>query len=625
MTPLWEQATKLALAGIPVFPCRANEKVPATARGFRDATLDIDTITAWWTDNPNYNIAICPEDAGWCVIDLDPGGEEAWVKLLTEMGAHDATYEVETPRGGRHLYFRGSLPPSASKLAEHVDTRGARSYVLVPPSIVNGKPYKVLHDRPLIDVPGWIAPRIASGDRRASRSFAEYDTSAALARGRNLLRDMVRRGNVAISGCGGNDKTYALFAELFNLGLGRDTAIGLVLELWNPACQPPWHQEELETLAEHASQYAQNEAGAWNVGDAEGAFGKTEAFRDAMKENKPRVSRYRMMSYEDFDNEAEPKWIVPKLLPEDATVLWIGPSRHFKSFLLLDVFMGVSMGMPTFGEKPETGLCIYGAIEDLHNIGKARRRAWHVGHDVAGQPNPNFRACRVPFMGMPGDFPEWKAQMKEWLKDRRLTLLAIDTAGKMMGGLSEDKSENVHQFWELCDTIREEFGCTVIAVKHMSDKPGAPSSASGSYAWTAAFDSVIETRRPSMDQLAVEVMVRKHKNAPDGQRWTFRGHEIGGSLVFLPSTLSEHKATIDEADFFAPVKVGRVLAKAKAHARGAALTSPDVWHALDGELGDEKGVSALERLAKTKLRAYCTEEDGVLWWWYTPTSLEPAP
>ena len=49
-------------------------------------------------------IALCPEDAGWCVIDIDPGGEASWIEAITKEGGHEPTYEVGTPRGGRHLW-----------------------------------------------------------------------------------------------------------------------------------------------------------------------------------------------------------------------------------------------------------------------------------------------------------------------------------------------------------------------------------------------------------------------------------------------------------------------------------------------------------------------------------------
>ena len=41
-----------------MFPCRARDKRPATANGLRDATRDAEIIRAWWSERPDYNIAI---------------------------------------------------------------------------------------------------------------------------------------------------------------------------------------------------------------------------------------------------------------------------------------------------------------------------------------------------------------------------------------------------------------------------------------------------------------------------------------------------------------------------------------------------------------------------------------
>ena len=50
-------AVEWAQLSVPVFVCHENAKEPATTHGFYDATTDLDTINAWFTKNPNYNLA----------------------------------------------------------------------------------------------------------------------------------------------------------------------------------------------------------------------------------------------------------------------------------------------------------------------------------------------------------------------------------------------------------------------------------------------------------------------------------------------------------------------------------------------------------------------------------------
>ena len=151
MTPRHAAALELALAHVPVFPCRVGGKEPAgqmVHNGLNGRTIDIGTINAWWAV-ADWNLAIVPEDVGCYVVDIDPshGGVVTWAQLPRELYVEQATpkLQVRTPSGGLHLYFGGSLPPSVGTdrrgLGPGVDIRGRGSYVLVPPSVIDGIEY----------------------------------------------------------------------------------------------------------------------------------------------------------------------------------------------------------------------------------------------------------------------------------------------------------------------------------------------------------------------------------------------------------------------------------------------------------------------------------------------------
>src|SRR5690348_12828594 len=120
-------ALQLAAKGIPVFPCAAKGKRPATRNGFKDRSADPATIDEWWRENPDYNIGIVPADQGLAVIDLDGAdGVASWA--IGYDG--EPTRTVATPSGGEHHYYLGSVRPTAGKLGLGIDTRGEDSYVL---------------------------------------------------------------------------------------------------------------------------------------------------------------------------------------------------------------------------------------------------------------------------------------------------------------------------------------------------------------------------------------------------------------------------------------------------------------------------------------------------------------
>ena len=267
----WEEASQsathraalaYAAAGIPIFPCVADGKAPACAHGYKDATTDVEQINAWWAEE-SFNVGLCPEDAGWCVIDIDPGAVRP---------EFPETYEVRTPRGGAHLYYSGSLPPTVNKLGDKIDTRGRHSYVLVPPSAVNGKPYTLLHDRDLAELPSEIAETLADRHEAAKAAVDDLDAPQNIERAQAHLQSLVERGDIARSGQGGNCRTYKLACEMQGLGLSPDECRKQIEELWNPHCIPPWSHDELARLVENATQYMQNEPGAFGVEPAARVF-----------------------------------------------------------------------------------------------------------------------------------------------------------------------------------------------------------------------------------------------------------------------------------------------------------------------------------------------------------------
>ena len=129
-----------------IFPCWPRSKKPATTNGLLDATTDLDTVTRWWRQAPDYNIGIrTGAISDIMVVDVDGVDAEAELrKLETEFTALPATVESITARG-RHLFFRypqRSVRNSAGKLAKGLDIRGDGGYVIAPPSIhPSSKPY----------------------------------------------------------------------------------------------------------------------------------------------------------------------------------------------------------------------------------------------------------------------------------------------------------------------------------------------------------------------------------------------------------------------------------------------------------------------------------------------------
>jgi Bifunctional DNA primase/polymerase, N-terminal/Primase C terminal 1 (PriCT-1) len=161
--------TALALAekNMAVFPCRPQDKRPATANGLKDATTDVNIIRQWWRQEPQFNLAIATGAvSGIFVVDVDGLDAEVELRRLeAQHGTLPSTVEAITARG-RHCYFRLPDAPvrnSAGKIAPGVDVRGDGGYVLAPPSVhPTGKRYAWSVDcaSAFAEAPAWLIDKV---------------------------------------------------------------------------------------------------------------------------------------------------------------------------------------------------------------------------------------------------------------------------------------------------------------------------------------------------------------------------------------------------------------------------------------------------------------------------------
>jgi hypothetical protein len=167
-----DAALLYAARGWPVFPCHRQTKRPLlkpdidratgaeipNAGGLKKASTDPEPIRGWWKRWPKAMIGVpTGSPIGAFVVNFDAGIDEKTgqvfevSKLIRALcleldAALPETWTAETPRGGRHLYFKlpkGSPPGNRAGLIGRVDVRGDGGYVIVPPSVrSDGKSYR---------------------------------------------------------------------------------------------------------------------------------------------------------------------------------------------------------------------------------------------------------------------------------------------------------------------------------------------------------------------------------------------------------------------------------------------------------------------------------------------------
>jgi len=133
------------------FPCWHNQKVASVKWKGLDKSVPLRY--------ENENVALlCGDKTGYTVVDIDAYKFTKDSQFIKEFGDNFVqslnTLTIKTPSGGYHLYFKycSNLRTSASS-KHHIDIRNDGSYIMLPPSSINGKAYEVCNQQTVKRMP----------------------------------------------------------------------------------------------------------------------------------------------------------------------------------------------------------------------------------------------------------------------------------------------------------------------------------------------------------------------------------------------------------------------------------------------------------------------------------------
>ena len=252
MNPMLEAARRYAALGYKVFPCIPGEKAPLTSHGFQDATTDPAQIEAWWTKHPEANIGT--PTAGLLVIDVD-GADNPWPEDPA-MARDLARAAVSlTPHGGRHYIFRQpegkAWKNTAGVLAPRVDTRANGGYILLPPSVVDGKPYRWA-EATALGAPADLSEPL--GRPAAVLDVPGGNGSDPGAHGAPRGADPDPGGNTIPAGQR-NAALARLSGNMRRVGMTRDEILAALERINEGRCRPPLPAREVEKIATSICRY----------------------------------------------------------------------------------------------------------------------------------------------------------------------------------------------------------------------------------------------------------------------------------------------------------------------------------------------------------------------------------
>lgn len=156
--------------GFKIFPLAPDSKVPLKgSHGHNDATDNEAILDEWFEIEPRRNIGIATgAGSNLTVLDIDikhdAGGPESIRKFAAQGFVLPKAPQVETPSGGKHLYysFEPGISNSASRLGPGLDIRNDGGYIVAPPSeLFHGQYLWIKRPQgPLPKLPRWLVKKL---------------------------------------------------------------------------------------------------------------------------------------------------------------------------------------------------------------------------------------------------------------------------------------------------------------------------------------------------------------------------------------------------------------------------------------------------------------------------------
>ena len=540
-----EYAKKLADAGFRIFLCKPNSKEPKKKYWKEE---DSQRTVRELVRNPALNFGVqcgTPLDGGYpVVLDLDVKNGKDGVARLNELVADAGatlpdTFTVETPNGGKHLYFTAAKLPSRS--GSHalgkdsgIDVQSEGRYVVGPGSVFEGKAYTVSSDTDtgIAPLPECIADKLAGGSVPEVNATKAEDmiVPSGIERATHYL---INEAPAAIAFQGGNEATYVVACKVKGFGVSQSDALALMAEHYNPRCVPPWAPDELRDTVANAYEYSKEPIGS---AAPEAVF---DAVIPAPAEEKPVApSRLRVKRRHEIRINRECLTLIDDLMGYRQAGFIYGKSGIGKTFVSLDMALCIATGMPWHGRNVEKSAVVYVALEGAATIGN-RIDAWCKYH---GKSEADTRGIGVidghVNMGKSdADAVEIVKQAQEFGSEigQRVALVIIDTFSQANPGAKENNSEDTTLVTSAMRKMAEALNATVLAVHHPGKDATRGMRGSG---------SLFDNSDLVLEVIEGTIRTDKVRDGDDNQRFGFRTERVDlglntkgrplNSLVALP-------------------------------------------------------------------------------------------
>ena len=413
--------------------------------------------------------------------------------------------------GGVHLFY--SYPQNVGRITNRVgifegaDLRADGGFLVLPPTLhPSGNRYEWIKR----GIPGAFPMAFLDLESRSPTSNEGWITEAL-------------RG---VSEGGRNDTCARLAGYFFKKGLNSDIVEALLME-WNEKNDPPLPVSEVRTTIKSIER---SHAGA------ERQFTSVD-FKDDRNEthsDTTNTSTFGVMKLTDYVKGyggAGVSWLVDEWLPDASITFLVSPPESYKTWMLLDLAVSVSAGVPFLGKyrvnSPGPTLIIQ--QEDSHS-GLTDRLALIAEQKLGALPKLDGETWSIPSMP---DIPIYVhpdrqlrfgnkqviAEMEKQIDQIRPKVVMIDPLYSTTDSTDNYMADLANRMMVL-KTWRDKYGCSFI-IAHHSKKNLDPDSTNREDSWGSQFlNAFLEAgwqvrRNPRLPQN--EVIVRRHSKVMGNQ------------------------------------------------------------------------------------------------------------
>lgn len=447
--------------------------------------------------------------------------EELLKKYPTQMVARSGS-------GGYHLYYQ--YPTGVAKVSNRVglfegaDLRADGGFIVLPPTrhpsggfyewVQKGIPgafplaFLDLESKPTVQNEGWIVEAL--------------------------------RG---VSEGGRNDTCARLAGYLFKKGINYDIVEAMLLE-WNEKNNPPLPVREVRTTLKSIER---SHSGADNQ------FTSVQFENDRSQQEK-QSSGFDVMKMTDYIKGYGAEgvsWLVSEWLPDQSITFLISPPESYKTWILLDLAVSVSTGLPFLGhyEVASKGPTLIIQQEDSH-MGLTDRLALIMeqklglkakidGDDWQVPVIPDLPIYIHPSRMLKFDDKNVLEELQKQIEIIRPKVIMIDPLYSTTQGADNYMADLAGKMMILKEW-RDKYGCSFV-IAHHSRKNLDPDSTAREDSWGSQFlNAFLEAgwqirRNPKLAQN--EIVVRRHSKV--------MGNQNPISLVFNISTTHPMKYEVE--------------------------------------------------------------------------------